>query len=102
MPALISLGDETRFRQVLPQEVQDLFSDVLEVESQVYEYLGRNAFRFSQQSKEQMLCADVIVIETPGLLDRELDDLLGAWRVRELSQEYLVATGCSLDDFLHL
>src|SRR5262249_14572956 len=81
---------------------QRLFSDVLQVESQVHENLRRHSFLFSQQSEEQMFCADVVVIESPGLLDRELDDLLGVRRVWELSQDELVPTGSSLDDFLHL
>src|SRR5262249_38568193 len=70
---------------VVPQQVQDFFPDVLESKPEVHEDLGGDALLLAQQPQEQVLGADVVVIEVAGLLDRILDHLLGSRRLRQLA-----------------
>ena len=68
--------------------------------AEVHQHLGGDAFLLAQQAQEQVLGADVVVVEAAGLLDGVLDDLLGARGVGELAHGDHV--GAALDDLLDL
>ena len=87
-------------RHVVPQQVQDFFADVFQLQAQVHEDLGRHAFLLAQQAEQQVLGADVVVVEVAGFLDGVLDDLLGPRRLRQLAHGDHVRAG--LDDLLDL
>ncbi len=74
-----NVADNFRFRTGA-----DLFFDFhphgLEIEPHFLQNVHRHALAELDQSEQQMLGADVIVIETVGFLASELEDLLGAGR----------------------
>src|SRR5262249_43232733 len=88
------------FAHVVPQQIQDLFADVFELQAEIHEDLGRDAFLFAQEAQEQVLRADVVVVEVASLLDRVLDDLLGSRGLRQAPHGDHVGAG--LDDLLDL
>ena len=57
---------------VVPQQVQDFFPDVFQLQAQVHQHLGRHAFLLAQQAEQQVLGADVVVVEVAGLFDRSI------------------------------
>src|SRR2546430_1535721 len=66
-----------RVRGRLVQHVDDLRADLVERHAERLEDASGDAFAFADQAQQQMLGADVVVIESPRFVDRELDDLLG-------------------------
>ena len=65
------------FVHTVAKQVEYLFADVLELEAEVHEYLGRDALLLPQQAQQDVLGTDVVVIEVAGLLHRILNDFFG-------------------------
>ena len=84
-----------RFHAV-PQQVQDFFADVFELEAQVHQDLGGDAFLLAEQAQQEVLGADVVVVEVAGLFHRIFDDLLGPRGLGQLAHRDHV--GARLDD----
>ena len=82
---------------VVPQQVENFFADVFELEAEVHENLGSHAFLFAQKAEQEVLGADVVVIELPRLLDGVFDDFFGPRRLGQLPHGDHVGPG--LDDF---
>src|SRR5919108_1160903 len=61
----------------LSNEPGDLATYLLEANSERREHLARNALRVPQQPEQKVLGADVVVLERPGFVLREDDDLPG-------------------------
>ena len=57
-----------------------LRAHLFEVHAQTLQHTGGDALSLADQSEQQMLRADVVVIESACLVNRELDDLLRARR----------------------
>ena len=92
-----------RVRGRLVQHVDDLRADLVERHAERLEDASGDAFAFADQAQQQMLGADVVVIESPRFVDRELDDLLGAWRQTDIAGDRAVAsTDDELDRAAHL
>src|SRR5262249_33296754 len=70
-----------RRHRIVPQQIQDFFPHVFQFQPQVHQDLGRHALLFAQQPEQQVLGADVVVIEVPRLLDGVLDDFFGPRRL---------------------
>jgi hypothetical protein len=82
------------------EQVEDLLADLFELEAQVHQHLGGDAVLLAQQAEQQVLGADVVVVEVAGLFDRVLDDLLGPRRLGQLAhRDHL---GAALDELLDL
>ena len=73
----LGLGRGTRGRR-LRQDADDLVADLVEVDAEALEDARGDALALADQAQQQMLGADVVVAEAAGLVDRELDDALGA------------------------
>ena len=82
------------------QQVQHLLADLLQLQAQVHQHLGGHAFLLAQQAQQDVLGADVVVVQVAGLLHRVLDDLLGPRRLRQLAHRDHV--GAALDELLDL
>ena len=54
-----------------------LGSDLVEIDPEALEDARRNAFSFAHEADEKVLCAYVVVLQSPGLVNGQLDDLLG-------------------------
>ena len=82
------------------EQVEHFFADLFELEPEVHQHLGRDAVLFAEQAEQEVLGADVVVVEVARLLDRVLDDLLGTRRLRQLAHRDHVGT--ALDELLDL
>jgi len=87
-------------RDVGAEQLEDLFPDLLQLDLEVHEDLGGDPLVLPDQAEEQVLRPDVVVAEVLGLLEGELENLLGARREGELSHRHGVRA--ALDDALHL
>ena len=59
------------------QQVEHFLADVFQLQAQVHQHLGRHAFLLAQQAEQDVLGADVVVVQIAGLFHRVFDDLLG-------------------------
>ena len=84
----------------VPEQVQHFLADVFELQAEVHQHLGGDAFLLAQQAEQQVLGADVVVVEVAGLFHRVFDDLLGTRGLRQLAHRDHVRAG--LDDLLDL
>ena len=72
--------------------------DLLQGDAQALEDAGGDAFALAKEPDQQMLRADIAVIEPAGLVDGQLDDLLRSGRQADLTGYGLLAAA---DDELH-
>ena len=86
--------------QAMPQQVQYLLADILQLQAQVHQHLSRHTLLLTQQTQQQVLGADVVVIEILGFFESVLDDLLGPGRLGQLAHRDHV--GSRLHDLLDL
>ena len=81
------------------QQLQHLVADAVEVGPQLDQHLGRDAFTLTDQAEQDVLRADVGVVDLERLAHRELQHLLGARGEGNVSGGSLLAL---TDDLLHL
>ena len=84
---------------VTRQQLDDLLTYAVEICTELDENLRGDAFAFADQSKQDVLSADVVVTELKRLTQRELEDLLRARGEGNVSAGRLLALA---DDFLDL
>ena len=75
----------------LGQDADDLVADLVEIDAQRLEDAGGDALAFAHEAQEQVLGADVVVAQPPGLVDGQLDDPLGARRQADLADDRTIA-----------
>ena len=87
----------------LADDLHDLGADLLQVDAQALQHAGGDALALAHQPQQQVLGADVVVVEAPRLVDRELDDLLCPRRQADLAHDHgLAAADDELDRRAHL
>ncbi len=86
--------------ETVAEQVEHFLADFLELEAEVHEHLGGNALLLAQQAEQDVLGADVVVVQVAGLFHRVFDDLLGARGLRQLAHRDHV--GSALDELLDL
>ena len=59
------------------QQVQHFLADFFQLQPEVHQHLGGHAFLLAQQAQQDVLGADVVVVQVAGLFHRVFDDLLG-------------------------
>jgi hypothetical protein len=93
-----------RGRRLAAQQLERLAARVLQRYPQLAQHLGRDPLLFAKQAQQQVLGADVAVVELACLGHGELQHLLGARRVRQLAQGdgRLAAAHGLFDLFLYL
>ena len=69
-----------------------------QVDAKVLQHTGSNTFALTDQTEQQVLCADVVVTELTGLFQRQLQDALGAGCEGDLNSD---KAGSTADDFLN-
>ncbi len=87
--ALGLLGRTGRGR--LRQDADDLVADLVQADAERLEDAGGDPLALADQTQEQVLRADVVVAETAGLVDGQLDDALGARRQPDLADDRPIA-----------
>ena len=93
------LRGPSRLRR-LAQQVQYLLAHLFQLQPQVHQHLCRHAVLLAQQAEQQVLGADIVVVQVARLFDRVLDDLLGPRRLRQLAHRDHVRA--ALDELLDL
>ena len=89
--------------RALRQDPDDLVADLVEVDAERLEDAGGDPLALADEAEEQVLRADVVVAEAARLVDRELDDPLGARRQADLADDRAIAaTDDELDRRPHL
>ena len=78
-------------RHALGEDAGVFGADPLEADAEALEDAGGDAFALADEAEEQVLGADVAVVEAAGLVDGELDDLLGARSEADLAHDGAVA-----------
>ena len=81
------------------EQLDDLLADPVEVGAELDQHLGGDALALADQAEQDVLGADVVVAELQRLAQRELEDLLGARRERDVPARRLLALA---DDLLDL
>src|SRR5690348_11337280 len=76
----------------LGQYLNRLASRLFEVNAERFEHTSGDALALTHQPQQQMLRADVVMAQAARLIDRQLDDLLGARGEADLAEHHPVAT----------
>ncbi len=82
----------------MAQQAEHFLADVFQLQAEVHQHLRGDAFLLAQQAEQNVLGADVVVVQIAGLFHRILDDLLGPRRLRQLAHRDHV--GPALDELL--
>ena len=72
----------------------------VQVRAEPDQHLGRHSVALTDQAKQDVLRADVVVAKLHRLAQRVLDDPLGSWRERYMARWRLLATSDDLLDVL--
>ena len=89
--------------RALREDADDLVADLVEVDAEDSEHARGDALALADEAEEQVLRADVVVVEPARLVDGQLDDLLGARRQADLADDRPVAAADDeLDGGAHL
>jgi len=83
----------------VPQQVQDFLAHIFELQPRFIRTWAATP-SCSEQAQEQVFGADVVVVQVPRFLDRVVDDLLGAGRVRKPAHDDLLPARPVLNDLL--
>jgi hypothetical protein len=78
-------------RRRLRQDADDLVADLVQAHAERLEDAGGDPLALSDQAEKQVLRSDVVVAQAAGLVDRQLDDALGAGRQANLADDRPVA-----------
>ena len=78
-------------RHALREDARRLGAHALEVDAEALEHAGGDAFALADEAEEQVLGADVVVVQAARFVDGQLDDLLGARRQADLADDGAVA-----------
>src|SRR5206468_7601261 len=85
---------------VAGEQLDHGLADAVEVGAQLLEHLGRDAFSLTDQPEQDVLGADVVVTELERLAERQLQDLLGARRERDVTRRRRLTLADDLLDLL--
>ena len=80
-----------RLRHALREDARCFGANALKVYAEAFQHAGGDAFALAHQAEEQVLCADVVVVEPARFVDGQLDDLLGTRRQADLAQDGAIA-----------
>ena len=62
----------------LTDDLHHLRADLFEIHAEAFQHAGGDAFAFADQAEQQVLGADVVVVQPARLVDRQLD--APSWR----------------------
>ena len=82
------------------EELDHGLADTVEVGAERPKHLRGDAFAFLDQAEQDMLGPDVVVSQLVRLAKRQLEDLLRAWRERDVAGDLALAPTDDLFDLL--
>ena len=85
---------------VAVQQLDHLLADPVQVRAQLDQHLGRHALTLADEAEQDVLGTDVVVAELQRLAQRQLEDLLGPRRKRDMPGRCLLALADYLLDLL--
>ena len=59
----------------LVHDQHDLLADLFQIDAQTFQHAGSDALALTDKTKQQVLGADIAVIQTTRLVDSQFDDL---------------------------
>ena len=69
----------------MTQQVQHFVAHIFQLHAKIHQNLSSDAFLFTQQAQQQMLGADVIMVEVSSLIHGVFNDFLRTRRLRQLA-----------------
>ena len=69
-------------------DLHHLLAHLLQADAEAFQDAGRDPFAFTHQPEEQVLGADVVIIQPPRLVHRQLDDFLRARRQPRIADDH--------------
>ena len=78
--------------RTLADDLHYLGAHLFQIDAQTLQHAGGNSLTFPHQTKQEMLGTDVMVIEAPRLIDRELDNLLGSRGKSDFAHDHGLTT----------
>ena len=99
-PSARAAGGGRLLALVAGEQLDDLLADPVEVGAELDQHLGGDALALADQAEQDVLGADVVVAELQRLAQRELEDLLGPRRERDVPGRRLLALADDLLDLL--
>ena len=78
-------------RPLARQHLDHLRAHLLQADAQALQHAGGDALALAHQPEQQVLGADVVVVQPPRLVHRQLDHLLGARRQADLADHHRLA-----------
>ena len=104
--ARLAVGGALAFLRVrgrLVQDVDDLRADLVQADAERFEHAGGDALALAHEAEQQVFGADVVVVEPSRLVDRQLDDFLGARGQANIAgHRSITAADDELDGAAHL
>ena len=76
--------------------MQDFLAALVDVDVEIFQHACGDAFALAQQAQQDVLGADVGVMQRLGLLLRKLEHFLHARCVRDVAGQFLVRAGADL------
>ena len=85
-----------RRREIGIEFLQNFVAGTLDIDFEILEHAGRDAFAFAQETEQNMFGADVRMIQRLGFLPSEREHFLHARRVRNVADHFCLRTGPNL------
>ena len=82
------------------QLVQDFLPALVDVDVEIPQHTSGHAFTLAQQAKQDVLGADVSVVECLGFLFGKLEDFFNPWGVGDVAGQFLIRAGADLFFYL--
>ena len=84
-------GTNVRLPPLFMKYLDGLRAHLLQIDAQALQHAGGDALAFAHQAQQQMLGADVMMIQAARFIDGQLDHLFGARRQADFAQHDAVA-----------
>src|SRR6266700_1353143 len=76
----------------LSEHLDRLRAHLLEVDSQAFQYTCSDAFTFTYQSQQEVLCADIVMVQATSFINCQLNHLFGTRSKTDLAEHNAVST----------
>src|SRR5690606_14012854 len=73
-------------------DLHHLCANLLQVHTKAFEDARSDAFALTDKAEQEVLCSNVMVVQPSGLIDRKLNDLLGARSETDFPNDNRLAT----------
>ncbi len=79
-------------RAGLAEHLNGLGAHLLQVDAQTFQHAGGDTLALAHETKQQVFCSDIVMIQTTSFINGQLDHLFGAWSQTNFAQHDAVST----------